>query len=360
MRQAKTRTVQFAARHAWTAAPPGVSAAPEQRAVARSFHDLFVARYDDLRRHVAEQSQPGVAVVAVDGASGALAGAAWVAAVIDRPGALIVGRHSMTDLHLGGDDSVSLRHVAILTSPLASLRDDVRFRIVDLRTASGFEDEHGRRFEALLAEGPLFVRCGGYALFCLPTGDPTGWPSDPGDGWECIPERVYLGASPASGESWWRSWRRRLGRRWHRMHWNPTAAAADVNAVTLVHSLPGPVRVRDRLVEPDEDALGTLRISTEAGVQSLAIGPQAARDGVLIGRYQRCDVDGPTVLLSRSISRVHLLVIDIDQRLYAVDTDSTHGTWSPGDGTEVRVVSLTEGTELALAQDGALLSWTTA
>ncbi|HEY5948606.1 MAG TPA: FHA domain-containing protein, partial [Kofleriaceae bacterium] len=51
-----------------------------------------------------------------------------------------------------------------------------------------------------------------------------------------------------------------------------------------------------------------------------------------------------------SVSRVHLLLAHLDDRLLAIDTASTNGTRFPG-GADMRVVELSDNAELALGHD---------
>ena len=317
-----------------------------------SFRSLFARNYATIRRTCTRFNHPGVAIFAVDAYGGRMVGSLCVAAKVGVANSAIIGRHGMTDLFLDGDSSLSLRHLAVVLSPLAS-SDEVRFRIIDLRTRSAFQDENGRRFESLVAEGPLFVRCGSYMLFFIVTGDRIAWPDSAEDGWACIPERVYLEAGEAEPDRWLRK------RRVPKMRAHP--ARSDVrNAITLVESAPGPVRAQARLVAPGEEPLGSLRITSQAGLQKLVIGPRAARGGILLGRYSRCDVDGSQLLIDESISRVHLLLLSVNEQLYAIDTASTHGTWIRAEDREIRIIPLEIGQELSLGEDLVQLRWTAA
>jgi pSer/pThr/pTyr-binding forkhead associated (FHA) protein len=56
----------------------------------------------------------------------------------------------------------------------------------------------------------------------------------------------------------------------------------------------------------------------------------------------------------KSISRVHLLVIEIDGALYAIDTASKNGTWQGG--LPVRSARLVPGAVLRLARH-ATVEW---
>lgn len=319
-----------------------------------SFQDLFLRHYPTIRRKCMGFGRPGVAVVAVDASTSDLAGILCIAAKVGVANSAIVGRHTMADLYLDGDESLSLRHLAVIVAPLTGSSTEVAFRVLDLRTQAAFQDEHGRTFEALLAEGPIFIRCGTYVLFCMVTGDPTGWPESAKDGWACIPERVYLEADEAEPDRWQRK------RRWHlrrRAPAGPKAEGKDGPAITRVQSLLGPVRARKRLLSDGEDASGTLRIDADGAVQYVLVGQDALRRGILLGRYERCDVDGAELLANDNISRVHLLLVEISGSVYAIDTASTNGTWLRGAEHEVRILLLREDMELIMGGDLAQLRW---
>lgn len=314
-----------------------------------SFGDLFIQHYVEIRRTCMGFRKPGVAVIAVDLNRRRVAGSICVAAKADEANAAIIGRHSMADLYLDSDPGLSLRHLVLVVNPLSSDRD-VRFRVIDLRTRLAFEDEKGERFEALVAEGPIFLRCGNFALFCMVTGDPTDWPSSAEAGWQCIPERVYIQEEEAEPDQWQR---RRPGRR-------QKALPADAKRVTRVQPRRGPTRAKRHLLGPGEEPLGNLRISTDQASQTLVIGVEAAKRGILLGRYERCDTHGAKVLTHDNISRVHLLVLGVEGQLYAIDTASTNGTWlreDDGSCQELRITPLDPRDELLLGEELAFVRW---
>jgi hypothetical protein len=321
---------------------------PEASLDDLSFEELFRRNYDAIRSVCEGFDQPGLALIAVD-ATGVTA-SACVAAKPDRINIAVVGRHGMADLFLEGDSSLSLRHLAVILHPRPAA-DDVRFRILDLRTALAFVDENGRRLEALEAEGPVFVRCGKHPVFFLPTGDETPWPDDPDAGWECIPDRVYFDEEPAEPDRWER---RRLRARWQGADERPRKSRRGAGT-TRVQTFRGPVLAHRRLVADDEEPLGELRIHSDAGTTGIAIGRQAAREGVLFGRYDRCDNEGLPVLTHISISRVHVLVIEIAGQLYAIDTASTNGLFA--DSEEVRLLPLEYDQRLVLGDNLASVRW---
>ncbi len=343
-----------------------------------SFQDLFSRHYETIRDRCLEFGKQGLAVVAVDVFTGRLSGILCIAAKVGTANSAIIGRHSMTDLYLDGDASLSLRHLAVVVSPIEGVSDEVRFRIIDLRTQAAFHDENGRRYEGLVAEGPLFVRCGNYALLCLITGDPTAWPERADDAWACIPERVYLQADEAEPDRWRRKRRprpRRERRKPRRaqdgdLGSDPAVVVIDPPrsrssglrldrqaAITLVQGELGPVRAHTRLVAAEEEPLGSLHLRVGDTVHDVVVGEQALRRGILLGRYERCDIDGSKLLTNANISRVHLLVVEIAGRVYAIDTASTNGTWTVEGDDEVRITALDNTDHLCLGNDLAYVRW---
>ncbi len=397
------------------------------------FEALFLTTWPELRRIATSFGLPGVAVAAVDVTRRRVAGSLCVAAKPGDANSAVIGRHSQCDLYLDGDPAMSLRHLAVLVHPLRAGDGpggtDVVYRIVDLRTHTAFTDEHGRRLEAVTAEGPMFLACGNYALFFLVTGDPSAWPEDAADAWACIPERVYVGEQEAEPDRW----KRRRGRRARPGAVAPTdnrgvtasrartsddgpaersgsssgsaersgdrpaankdrggmaqgtvvhpaaasapseaarvppagssaapaparAGADHRDAITVVRSQRGPARANSELVGADEQPLGALRVSARADTQTVVLGERALDAGILLGRYERCDTHGASVLDDDNISRVHVLIIRIDDVVYAVDTASTNGTYLAC-GDEVRIISLSGGTELILGDDLARMEW---
>lgn len=326
---------------------------------AARFADLFRVAWADLRRILVSFTQPGVAVVAVDTVRQRVAGTLALAARIGRANAAIVGRHGHCDLYLHADPALALRHLVLVAHPITDTRE-VTYRLLDLRTRTAFVDEAGKRLEALTASGPTFVRVGTYVLFLLPTGpdDAAGWPEDPAQAWGCVPERVYVEEAEAEPDRW-----RRRRRGMQPATRGSLAAGTGVvdpfasaqrESVTMVRTSPGPSRATITGVS-DEPMIGSLVLTASGRSETLAVGASAVRTGVLVGRYERCDTHGAKVLAHHGISRVHVLVLDVDGVLYAIDTGSTNGIYRGGD--EIRVAPLGPGAELVLGDDLARMEW---
>lgn len=306
---------------------------------ARTLRELFVAAYPRFADRCREVEEPGLAVIAIDHRTGRPAGLVRLCARVERHVAAIVGRHDACDLYLTASDRMALRQLAVILDPVTSWRAGdagVRFHLLDLRTQDGFVDEHGRPLRGLRCDGPAIVRCGGHALFALPLGDPSDWPASPDDAWACLPERVYLDEIDAFAQGSAPALPMLVERHGDR----------DPRRTTTITRTPGP---RDSAVScaHDGDVAGALELIGPSVRETIQIGHQALRDGVLLGRYDRCDARA-AIGEDESMSRVHALLIRTDERLVLVDTASSNGTFE--DGKPARIVVLDRELELRLGK----------
>jgi hypothetical protein len=300
--------------------------------------ELFLRAYAKFADSCRAFDEPGLAIIAIDEDTGRPVGIVRLTARVQRPVAAIVGRHDQCDLYLHGRDELSLRQLAVVLEPVTSWQPgatNVRYRILDLRTSEAMMGEDGKRLRGLVAEGPAIVRCGGYTIFALPLGDPTDWPPSAEDAWSMLPARVYLDEIPsdiAHGSL-------------PRMPMPPPKPARANMCQTVITRTHGPRDTGMRLAQGDET--GHLELFTPNRQIALAIGETALRDGVLIGRYDRCDATDAAGE-DTSLSRVHALLIRIDERLLLIDTASSNGTFERGE--RVRVVVIESDTELRLGK----------
>jgi hypothetical protein len=307
-----------------------------------SFSDLFRNHYRDIRTVLNAHTEPGLALFLASDEW--LEASAWWPADERQINPLIVGRHSAAEVFVPSDARLSLRHLAIILHPHKDATK-TRFRVLDLRTPTAFRDEEGRRLEAVEADGPLMLRCASFAALLFPTGGSEElWPQEAEGAWERVPERVHLECARAEPE-----WcRHRGGRRQHRGVLN-----LDQGAPTLSTSFPGPALAVQDLAGSDCPR-GEIEVRSAGGRIALRLGETAARRGVLLGRYDRCDNFGAEVLTHERLSRVHLLLLEMAGALYAVDTASKNGVWQGP--RRVRMARVEPGLTLALAHE-ALVTW---
>ena len=96
----------------------------------------------------------------------------------------------------------------------------------------------------------------------------------------------------------------------------------------------------------------SLVITGPAAQSTITVGEHALREGVLLGRYARCDNGASDH--ADSLSRVHALLLQTDDRLLVIDTASTFGT-RMASGLDARVFELIGPTELELGLDTRVL-----
>jgi len=306
----------------------------------KGFRELFVGAYASFAERCREIAEPGIALVAVDEVTGRSVGIVRLLARVQRHVAAIIGRHDECDLFLNGHARLALRHLAVVLDPVSDWRAgaNVRYRVLDLRTTDGFSDENDRPLRGLRCEGPGMLRCGGYALFIMPLGDPTDWPAEPNDAWAFLPERVYFDELDRSALG---SVRRPRG--------SQTAPAASPNNAATHRSLiirtHGPRDTSEGSLVESGDIAGTLELVGPRTRGTIRIGHDELRDGVLLGRYARCNnsqlADDP------SLSRVHAMLIQIDDAIIAIDTASLNGT-RESNQPKARLIQLFGDTELVL------------
>jgi len=297
----------------------------------RELGELFIGAYDKFADACREVDEPGLAIVAIDEITGQAAGLVRLRARIGRHVTAVVGRHDVCDLFLAGRDELALRHLAVIVEPVTSFAPGApcTYRILDLRTTTGFVDERGRALRGVVCDGAAVLRCAGYAVFVLPLGDPTDWPASGADAWACVPERIYLDErAPIARGSW---------------------AVVPHAQQTHITRVPGPRDPRAALVT-NGDLAGTLELQGPTRRVVLQIGEAALRDGILLGRYDRCDAGGVD---DDTLSRVHALLIRIGDTLVVIDTASTCGT-ARVDEEPARVLELGGDTELVLGRETRL------
>jgi hypothetical protein len=119
--------------------------------------------------------------------------------------------------------------------------------------------------------------------------------------------------------------------------------------------MPGPVQARREMLQEGEEPLGKLVLHSAEGSGTILLGASALRQGVLLGRADRCDNLGLGALTSDHISRVHLLLVEIEGVRYAVDTASTQGVSRAMD--PLQISRLEYGEELVMAVNRATVRW---
>ena len=206
---------------------------------------------------------------------------------------LVLGRHTRCPLRLD-DPAISLRHLVAHWT-----RDpSPTIRLWDLRTGQPFVTEDATPTSAVVADGVLLASIGRYTLIFVPPGLLAE--GDAATAWAALPERRFATARVARGRT-------------------PSSAG------TVTHTLPPVVFGSDAAcASPDAPAAeGKLVLEGPEGRIERRVTAEQLDRGLLFGRYGRCELSSEA---DAGLSRVHLLVVRVDDRIWAIDTASTNGT----------------------------------
>jgi hypothetical protein len=97
----------------------------------------------------------------------------------------------------------------------------------------------------------------------------------------------------------------------------------------------------------EQNVAGTLEITGPNRSIRLRVGQDALADGVLLGRYSRCD--GTDALDDPSLSRVHAMLLHVDEQLVMIDTSSSNGMRIVGE-EKTRLIVLEHDAELKVGR----------
>jgi len=308
--------------------------------IRRGIRDLFLENYPRFAPVCRTVEEPGIAIIAIDDKTARAAGVVKVLARVGRSVAAVAGRHDQCDLYLRGNDGLALRQFTVVLSPVQSWAPGAKaaqYRVIDLRTNDGMMDEDGRMLRGIRAEGPSILRCSGYTFFILALGDPTDYPQSATDAWDVMPERVYFDElEVCAGGS---AAKLRLPRNDLRQSYIFRTQGPRETGV-INHTACG-------VVGNERDLAGRLEIEGPNRRVILDVGHDALRDGVLLGRYGRCDAS--EALDDPSLSRVHALLVCENDKLLVIDTASYNGTRIIGEH-RARVIELDRDVDLQIGK----------
>ena len=253
---------------------------------------------------LAVPERPACLVAAVDPVGGGQVGWGWLDD--PDPGSWVelgIGRHDSSGLCLTSDEGLSLRQ-ALMISGLT--HDGCRMiRLLDLRSVLGMFDFEGTPHLSVLSDGPLRMRLANSLLFVVPIDDllPGGriagydeirWPQ---------PRRWVPISSPERHVS------------------SVSRSTRSTTMVSLRRSRAGR-SPRDRGQSP---RAGRLLFEGPAGAAEIEVDRVSLRTGVMVGRYPRCELSANNAPMSRYISRVHAVLLEVGERPRIFDPGSTNG-----------------------------------
>ena len=199
---------------------------------------------------------------------------------MDQINTLILGRHSQSEVILAADQSLSLRHLVFMTYPKA---ERLVYRILDLRSRSGFENEVGTHCHSLISDGHGFIRLNHYHIMCIPAQCASLKKSEPQTAWESLPQDNstmchHIKELPFSDGLFY-----------------------SVNASAYTTS--------SRLIQKP---VASLELFSGDNYVNQPLDSAMLSTGILIGRYTRCDKAFQPFLTINSISRIHSLIVEVE------------------------------------------------
>jgi hypothetical protein len=293
---------------------------PKNALTTRELFEGAYARFVDQCRAM---DGPGLGLIVIDSRTGNLQGVVCVQASRDRYTSTIIGRHGQCDLFVENDEELALRHVAVIIDPVREPTDSTRYRFLDLRTEAGMLDEKARALRSFCSSTPTIMRCSGQVVYAVPVGVTTKWPDSSSAAWAALPPSVYAEVQTASPMP-------------------DTASPGAERFPFTLRSLAG----RDVPVGKDIDD-GVLVVRGANGPVELPISGPALRDGVLLGRYERCDAACPDD--EKEVSRVNVLLLRVEDRLLAIDTASTNGV-RLANGEAARLIEVGDDVEITIGK----------
>ncbi len=262
--------------------------------VPRSVEELFRDKQRMMASAVLEEPRSGLFVFAAHLRFGHVARLWLEAGATPRAG--LIGRHDSVDLALPLDDALSLRHLMFVVRKES---DGVRFAALDLETVNGVQLESGQQARLVEAVGPLIVAASDFVFFCVPTGQPLAWNPDAANPWATLLPRAVSRLEP-------------------------------LEAAT------------------GEALVGRVELRSPQGRGNRLVDAASLRRGVLVGRAERCDV----VTTTTTVSRVHAVLLHLDDEVFLFDAGSSNGTWRGDD--EVKVAALRDEEPFMLGSEVSL------
>ncbi len=281
-----------------------------------SFERLFFHHFEHLRElREINVATSGYAVVGIF-ANRTLSTYGWLTQGCGpNPDLWVFGRHRRCDLRLRGDPTVALRHL------LVRLARDGSLVLDDLASGQGFDVGEVGRCHAASSRGMVCARVGSYALFFLPV-------------------EVSLRAhSP-------------------REAWERLTATGQGERASLVRR-PSPQFLGERTRAPEggavgDEVVGNVIVSRDQIGSVYPVTAAELEQGLIFGRYRRCDVRVAQRQSWSAVSRVHAMLCRWEGKLWAFDLASTNGI--KVEGRRVRCAPLGAPTRIDLG-DGHRIYW---
>lgn len=254
---------------------------------------------------------------------------------------VVVGRHTACDVPLLSGSELSLRHLLITTTRVAS---GVALRVLDLHGSIPFYTDDREPRRSIVASGPVVLRLGTYLVGGLPIGPTVTDPGLP----ETMPRAVVTHSVPpppddAPAHAATPTELSTIGaceddvlctKPPDNVDDPPPANTATPPHLSRVTVVPKAAFVTDVAPSSAEEIFARLTLIRDGHSASIDLQSADLERGVLIGRSERCTDFGLRRVLDGNISRVHTLLLLDGSDVIAFDLCSTQGIYH--DGVQVR------------------------
>jgi hypothetical protein len=248
---------------------------------------------------------------------------------------LVIGRHDHADIAVQSDKSLSLRHAMVILKIDAAGKPFVR--VLDLRSIFGVRDADNTPHLSVASNGPVALRLADTALFVVPqVNSADGAPIDLST--STFATVTWPAVNPYVPEDDPESHLREL-----------SSHSRCSTAVSVIADLRGVPPMVSR--GPQE----AVNFSINGKTHSCPVQPYLLRAGILIGRYERCDISAQNIPMPQTVSRVHALLISIDGGVHLFDAGSQNGIVV--DGLHVKQLPLTHGVSVTVKLGELEMKW---
>lgn len=252
------------------------------------FESLFYRNHTKIKSFIPNAS--GLCVFVFSNYS--LVGQAFVASKENIANSLILGRHNQSEVFLANDPNLSLRHLVFIVHRRGS---GVKFQILDLHSTSGFKNELDQPCRSITANGPTFIRLNHYHIMCFPIPSTALKDDDPIRTWNNLPKR---------------------------QHSDHNIEVPDDESLIVSHAPPEPLKDG-----PTKHPIAKLELFFGQNHVCQPLKSESLKRGIIIGRHDKCEKIFQPFLLHPYISRIHFLLIEIEDEYYIIDTASTNGVY---------------------------------
>lgn len=290
-----------------------------------SFADFFIKHYDFMKEKVNSINEPSFLIFA--GTNLSFRPEFLKIPVSDSVAKdAVIGRHENCPMCLLEDPFLSLRH--LLVRVRVSKDKKPVLKVLDLNTPTGFDDETGKIVRGLTTDNILFFQAGRYTFMIFYVGPETRWEDNAVKAWSSLPENRILDYTNMDEKG-----------QPTEIKVNPrlklvTDSHFEVSRVTRIT---GPSYVT-RIDLSDPRALGFLMVRSGEVDVSIPLSVKDLSNGILIGRYERCELGLHKLPFTNNVSRVHALLIHDEMGLWCIDLASTNGTFIDGKKIHTHII----------------------